>query len=276
MDTIPNAASCDSIITLTLTINNSTSSSFSHTACNSYTFNGTTYTSSGVYVDTIPNAAACDSIITLTLTINNSTSSSFSHTACNSYTYNGNTYTASGVYVDTIPNAASCDSIITLTLTINMVNNAVTQSNTLLTATQTGASYQWLDCKTGYSPISGATNKSYTATTSGDYAVAVTLNGCSDTSSCVTVSSIGLTPSPSPVERGAIVVFPNPSNERITIQTSADQTGKALIIYDAIGKVQYRDLWNKGETIRTIDVSSFAKGMYFVRLGEVVTKIVKE
>lgn len=36
----------------------------------SYTFNGQTYTQSGIYNDTLPSAAGCDSIITLNLTIN--------------------------------------------------------------------------------------------------------------------------------------------------------------------------------------------------------------
>jgi hypothetical protein len=40
------------------------------TACNSFVWQGTTYTSSGTYHDTIPNAAGCDSIMTLNLTIN--------------------------------------------------------------------------------------------------------------------------------------------------------------------------------------------------------------
>ena len=40
-------------------------------ACNFYSFNGQTLTSSGIYFDTLLNANGCDSIITLNLTINN-------------------------------------------------------------------------------------------------------------------------------------------------------------------------------------------------------------
>ncbi|MCC6702579.1 MAG: lamin tail domain-containing protein, partial [Fluviicola sp.] len=82
-DTIPNVSGCDSIITLMLTINSSTYSSQSITACDSYTWSqtGQTYTTSGNYNDTIPNVAGCDSIITLMLTINSSTYSSQSITA---------------------------------------------------------------------------------------------------------------------------------------------------------------------------------------------------
>jgi hypothetical protein len=68
---IPNAAGCDSTITIDLTVNNSTSSSISETSLDSYTApSGAVYTTSGVFNDTIPNAAGCDSVITITLTMN--------------------------------------------------------------------------------------------------------------------------------------------------------------------------------------------------------------
>ncbi|ASS47266.1 MAG: hypothetical protein A3D31_15585 [Candidatus Fluviicola riflensis] len=127
-DTLVNAVGCDSTITLDLTINMPTASSFSTTACYTYTWaqSGMTYLTSGNYNDTIPNAVGCDSIITLNLTINQPTSSSISESACGSYPWaqNGVTYMASGSYNDTIPNANGCDSIITLNLTINPVTSS--------------------------------------------------------------------------------------------------------------------------------------------------------
>jgi len=122
-DVIPNAADCDSVITINLTINNSSASTFSVTTCDSYTVpsGNATHTVSGTYQDVIPNAAGCDSVITINLTINNSSASTFSVTACDSYTVpSGNaTHTVSGTYQDVIPNAAGCDSVITINLTIN-------------------------------------------------------------------------------------------------------------------------------------------------------------
>ena len=63
---------CDSTITLSLTLNTSSSSEFFETALDSYTLNGTTYNSSGVYTQIITNEAGCDSTITLNLTIDSS------------------------------------------------------------------------------------------------------------------------------------------------------------------------------------------------------------
>ena len=65
-----NAAGCDSTVTLHLTINQPSSAQVSATACSSYTWNGQTYTNSGVYSYATTNAAGCDSTVTLTLTIN--------------------------------------------------------------------------------------------------------------------------------------------------------------------------------------------------------------
>lgn len=67
---LPNATGCDSIITINLTVYQSTGSTVNQTACGSYTLNGQTYTSSGSYaIATLPNATGCDSVIVLALTI---------------------------------------------------------------------------------------------------------------------------------------------------------------------------------------------------------------
>jgi hypothetical protein len=70
MDTIPNMAGCDSLISINLTVNSSSSSTVTTSSCLSYTApSGTTYTVSGTYLDVIPNTIGCDSLITINLTI---------------------------------------------------------------------------------------------------------------------------------------------------------------------------------------------------------------
>jgi hypothetical protein len=67
---IPNAAGCDSTITIDLTILNSTSGNIVISSCNSYTApDGVVYTTSGIKTAIIPNNAGCDSIISINLTI---------------------------------------------------------------------------------------------------------------------------------------------------------------------------------------------------------------
>ena len=109
---------CDTLATLNLSVIPTTSSVETHTACNTYIWNGQTLTQSGAYVETFTNTASCDSTVTLNLTINQSNSGSATASACESYTWNGQTLTQSGNYTTTLTNAVGCDSIVTLELTI--------------------------------------------------------------------------------------------------------------------------------------------------------------
>ena len=109
---------------MNLTINNSSTSTSSATACDTYSWNGTTYTSSGAYTYVTTNSNGCDSTATLNLTINPSTTPSTDVTECDTYTWNGTTYTTSGTYTYSTTNAAGCDSIATLDLTINYTSNS--------------------------------------------------------------------------------------------------------------------------------------------------------
>ena len=54
------------------------------------------------------------------------------------------------------------------------------------------ATYQCLDCDNSMSIIAGETNQSLTALSNGNYAVEVTANCCTDTSACVTITTVGI------------------------------------------------------------------------------------
>ncbi|MCU0435707.1 MAG: T9SS type A sorting domain-containing protein [Bacteroidia bacterium] len=132
MDTIANVAGCDSVITITLTLNQPSAASVSATVCGSYTApSGAVFTGSGMYMDTIANVAGCDSVITINLTVNQPSTNTITASTCTgSYTApSGAVYTSSGMYMDTIPNAAGCDSVITLNLTIGVSTTSTLTAN---------------------------------------------------------------------------------------------------------------------------------------------------
>lgn len=121
-----NAGGCDSIVTLNLTLHNSSGNMITQTSCGSFTLNNQTYTASGTYIQTFTNAIGCDSIITLQLSLNNN-DTLLSVTTCDSYTLNSQTYTTSGTYIQTLTNVAGCDSTVQIHLTLNhSTGNALT------------------------------------------------------------------------------------------------------------------------------------------------------
>lgn len=278
VDTIPNAVGCDSIVTLNLTINQATAATQTVTSCGAYTwsFNGVNYPSSGTYIDTIPNAAGCDSVVTLVLTVNQASASTETVTSCGDYTDNaGMTYTTSGTYIDTLVAANGCDSIVTLNLTIINLDLTVTATSPTLTSNEVGAgaSYQWIDCGNGNTPIAGETNASFTATANGSYAVIVTKNNCSDTSACQVVGNIGIDELADVIDA---IILPNPAVDFFRVQFDA-ATQVEMEILDAQGKVV-----RMKSTIQSndkIDIRSLEHGVYFVRLtsaeGNRLERIVK-
>ena len=149
-DTFVNAAGCDSIVTLNLTINFTSTSTDSISSCVSYTWtNGVTYTSSDTIAkDTFVNAAGCDSIVALNLIILNPSSDTLNISECYSYTSSsGNTWTSSGIYFDTLTNAAGCDSVITFNITIGdtILPTVITSNLTVYLDTSGAASITTTD-----------------------------------------------------------------------------------------------------------------------------------
>ena len=168
--TFTTTTSCDSTVTLNLTVNPTVTNTVAAAICNgqAYTFNGTAYTASGTYTATFPAANTCDSVVTLNLTVNNTINQAIAATICTgqSYTFDGNTYNTSGTYTSTYPSAAGCDSITTLTLTV-----APVLTNTIADAICQGATYAF-----GGSTYTAAGTYAHTFTTSGGCDSVVTLN----------------------------------------------------------------------------------------------------
>ena len=127
--TTVNAAGCDSVATLELTVNELTSSVTPVIICEDalpYLWNGTNYNVSGSYEYHTVNAAGCDSTATLQLTVNKLTYSTTLKTICEDeapFFWNGLNYATSGTYTVTLVNAAGCDSVATLELTINELSS---------------------------------------------------------------------------------------------------------------------------------------------------------
>ncbi|ALO16499.1 hypothetical protein L21SP5_02879 [Salinivirga cyanobacteriivorans] len=277
--TLTNAAGCDSVVTLDLTILNSTSSVDTHVACDSFTWiDGNTYTeSNNTATYTLTNAEGCDSVVTFDLTINHSVTSVDTHVACDSFTWiDGNTYTESNnTATYTLSTTAGCDSVVTLDLTISDVDATVSVNGFVITANATGATYQWLDCDDNYTAISGETGQSFTATANGNYAVEVTQNGCTDTSDCIAITGLGIDENSF---GNRVRIYPNPTNGKLRIALDDNYRKVQVRISNVTGQ---NILTKKYDATDQIDMDIEGKpGVYFIQLTvddkQAVLKVIKQ
>ncbi|MBK8847348.1 MAG: T9SS type A sorting domain-containing protein [Bacteroidetes bacterium] len=181
------------------------------------------------------------------------------------YIYNGISYAVPGVYAVSAANG-NCDSMFVLSLSQNLIQIVVSQVGANLTCLTPNATYQWLDCNNGFAIIPNATSATYTATVNGSYAVSVTQNGCTDTSICKNVISIGL----QSVDKNELIMSPNPAQEYITL-SGTPVSGYSIAIFDYAGRLVYENR----SSLSTIDISKFSKGMYTLKLVSAKSNIRK-
>ena len=116
---------CDSVVTLTLHVNDVLTSEFDAAICQgqSYDWNGIACTENTDYVQTFQSVSGCDSVVTLHLTVYPVENTVEEATICEgtSYTWNNVEYTEAGTYELTLQNANGCD--YTATLNLNMTPN---------------------------------------------------------------------------------------------------------------------------------------------------------
>ena len=301
--TLTNAAGCDSVVTLNLTINYSTTGTDVITACDSYTWiDGITYTASNnTATYTLTNAMGCDSVVTLNLTVNNSTTGTDVVTACDSYTWiDGVTYTASNnTATYTLTNAVGCDSVVTLNLTVNYSNTGVdtitacdsytwidgityTESNNTATYTLTNAagcdSVVTLNLTVNYAVydtiVDTAVNEyvwnGTTYTESGVYQYSdTTVAGCDSIVTLIlTIQSVGIDAAD---ELETLAFYPNPTNGTITFNRTDI---RKVEVMDGMGRVIATF-----ENSNVIDLAKLSKGYYALRIttdsGVAIRKVIR-
>ena len=257
---------CDSTVTVALNVLPALTGSVTNTICatGSVVVNGNTYdaaTPTGTEVFTVgPNN--CDSTVTVALNVLPALTGSVTNTICatGSVVVNGNTYdaaTPTGTEVFTVgPN--NCDSTVTIALNVlPVIDNSITTTGTTLTANQTGATYQWLDCDNGNAIITGETSVSFTATSNGNYAVEITTGSCIDTSVCVNIATVGINEAANNL---GLSIYPNPNKGIFTLNIKAKNV--VVEIMNTQGQIVLTK--NNVNTNQQIDLSNNAKGIYFV------------
>jgi len=271
-DTLPSASGCDSIITVNLSILESFDTIDVEACYGLLSPSGNFYLSiPGTYQDTITNMAGCDSILTINLGILGFTSSNSVDTSCFEFTSpSGKVWTESGFYEDTISNSIGCDSIITIQLTIEGFDRSLDNLNGTLVSPVIGGVYQWINCQTG-NMINGANARTFRPTASGQYAVIIEKDGCSDTSSCEEVIVLGT----QSLSFGQNVnVFPNPFHDILTVNVSTVREKLHITVLDMYGRTIAMNgtltvKLNQGEN--QVDFSLLPPGNYVLRISDDLT-----
>ena len=198
------------------------------------------------------------------LAINDSTGTDVI-SACNSYTWiDGITYTANNTTATyLLSNSNGGDSLVTLNLTINTLDLSTSNLGSVITANTSilgiPTSYQWLNCATNFSPIVGATNQSFTAITNGNYAVQITQGSCTGISECTTISNVSLLEE----NKKEVLIFPNPSNDIITISTNFNEAINYEII-DAQGRIVLKGIFSEAKSI--LNIEALNPGAFLLKL----------
>ncbi len=172
----------------------------------------------------------------------------------------GNIYKETGVYTETVSNSTGCDSIVVIDLTVNEVLNTVTVSGTAITADETDATYQWLNCDDNYSVIDGETSQSFTAYISGNYALRVEKNGCVDTSECITITVTGI----ESIFSNTINIYPNPTNGQVNIDFEKTVAKFNVNVRDVTGKLVRHESYVSASEARFYFEGH--QGVYFIEI----------
>ncbi len=140
------------------------------------------------------------------------------------------------------------------------IDNQVAVNNNAATAAQAGALYQWIDCDNN-TAVAGATSQTFTASVTGNYSVAIIINGCRDTSACNNIVALSVA---SVSGSSNAVVYPNPANDYLIVAQA--EKGGVVTIADMTGRVLYTG--TIGSTKHTINTSAYANGMYLMHIDE--------
>lgn len=131
-DTIPGVSACDSIVRLTLEVNDEISSETNVRVCQNelpFQWNGNLYNQAGTFSRNFTSIAGCDSVAYLNLVVLQPAVSHTYLTLCNNqlpYNWNGHAYPSSGVYAVSLTSLEGCDSTAVLHLSVTNILTSTT------------------------------------------------------------------------------------------------------------------------------------------------------
>ncbi|NEN24398.1 T9SS type A sorting domain-containing protein [Cryomorpha ignava] len=176
-------------------------------------------------------------------------------TACNEYTAYGQTFDQSDTYVIDLQ-----DTVVTLQLTIVQNIAEISLDGNTLVSLYDG-DFRWIDCNTEEF-IDEATGPTYVVTESGSYSLEITNGDCVSVSDCVEV----LVTTIEEKEAAGFLLYPNPGSEFFILEFHGTENPISLQVIDIAGRIVHSEKLKTSEKNHSVDLSSEAKGTYFMRI----------
>jgi uncharacterized delta-60 repeat protein len=175
----------------------------------------------------------------------------------------------------TVTDGSNNSATATQIVTVKGIDTTISNNAGILTAVESGAIYKWLECNSGtFTAIPSENKVSFTPKKTGSYAVEITKNGCSLTSPCFVMNTLGTKDFDN---ENAFKLYPNPTKDFITIEMSSIDNAK-LKVFDINGhSVLSKELRNASSTV---NISNLPVGVYMFQisneLGSVIKKVIKK
>ena len=253
---------CDSIVTLTLTVNPVANTTLSAAICegSTYTENGFNESETGTYTQNLQTVNGCDSIVTLNLTVSTVINNDITAAICEGSTYTENGFNVSepGTYTQNLQSVNGCDSVVTLTLTVNPTYNI-----TIDASINEGETYE----ENGFSESEAGT---YVHTLQAE-------NGCDS----VITLNLTVNSSLNDVLANAIEVslYPNPAQSFVNMELSGEASETMVQLFDIQGKILRTYTLENGKKTLRIDLDGLPAACYYLHIISdnrvVVKKIIK-
>jgi uncharacterized repeat protein (TIGR01451 family) len=168
--------------------------------------------------------------------------------ACDTINYQSFTYTQSGIYYQ-VAGGDTEDTlrIIHFTQLTSDDWTDVLEIDGTLVSQATQSNVQWVNCETN-TILPGETKLHFQPTMSGSYAVVVTQieTGCTDTSACYKIEIVGNRPT----QPGRIVLYPNPTNGFIQLESTDQIADVELTISDMLGRTIHHQIYQHQDMIK--------------------------
>ncbi|MCK9321549.1 MAG: leucine-rich repeat protein [Bacteroidales bacterium] len=271
---------CDSVI-LTLSVNPTSEINYYDTICggvqySNYGFSFTADTT-GIYTQNLQTINGCDSIIKLNLVVNPSYNDTIFGEICEgeAYTQFGFNVDSTGFYTQNMQTTIGCDSVVNLSLIVKPIYNIPHDLNAQVISDYIELTWQG-DSSSTY--VIYRNDDSLTTTTTPmylDYDIipeqtycykVKSTNGVCESEFSDTICKTYLGLEDISLSNIQTKLYPNPTNSKSYLEIEGLVSEADVLVYDIVGRVIQKYKINQGTKELEIDLSTYSKGVYSIRI----------